>query len=361
MATTNAQTKAGTSIKKWALLLGFFAILGGTSWITGQYSARLFTPNKGLVADSQALDFGSAYETSIFTWKLPITNQGREPVQVARFLTSCRCLKVVPESVTIAAGETINLELQFDLRLAEKQRQSDFHTSIIPQIEGSYPQQSGWRVTGKVLKALDVNRTNIELGELYPDSTSREGSVEIRPLVPLADFHATSANNKIDISVQKLPNIEGYKVYVRPQENLPIGHLSDTLQLHYVLKGHDETFQKAISVNGSIYGDVNAFPRVIVFGSGNKGEQMETDVTIASRSQSPFEILKIKTEPGTTVKKLQPTRANGEASFQFQVIQQFDTPGNQQSKLTVHIQNTSNPSTRESIEIPIQYYVLSQN
>jgi hypothetical protein len=62
--------------------------------------------DNGLVVSPERLDFGLTWESSEFTWMLPIENRRREAVEIEQFVPGCDCVMVDPQSLVIPAGET---------------------------------------------------------------------------------------------------------------------------------------------------------------------------------------------------------------------------------------------------------------
>ncbi len=109
-----------------------------------------------------SLDFGEAVEDSQFKWTIQIANQSSKDIKIERFLSSCSCTSLEPETVRVPANGKAQVQVTLDLRYGrsegEKPTQRDFEVALAPILTGSNRLPPDWRIYGKVRRLLTVPR-----------------------------------------------------------------------------------------------------------------------------------------------------------------------------------------------------------
>jgi hypothetical protein len=104
----------------WSFLLLFCVVVAGcsrkqeTPAPAASASAAVVGPQ--LVADALEHDFGEVDAGAVLEHEFVLRNQGSEPVQVTRVVTSCECLKANAETAEVPGGGEFRLKLTLDTK-----------------------------------------------------------------------------------------------------------------------------------------------------------------------------------------------------------------------------------------------------
>ncbi len=145
------------------------------------------------------LDLGEIWEAKQHAHELPIENRTRQPVTITQFATSCGCISVVPDSLTLAPSETRRVTVNVDtghrgaVDMGKPIR--DFASRVTPLVESPgggrrqpaasthQNQLSEWTLKGKVR-----SRVTFDLAELSFGSQRLRGDTRV-PRKTIATVH----------------------------------------------------------------------------------------------------------------------------------------------------------------------------
>ncbi|MCI0377420.1 MAG: DUF1573 domain-containing protein [Gemmataceae bacterium] len=97
--------------RTWPILL-LGTIAAAAYWL----SERSKDAPTVLVVDAKELNFGEAWETKEFHWKIKITNVSEKALKIREFGASCACIVSEPKSLSLAPNETAEVKLLLDFK-----------------------------------------------------------------------------------------------------------------------------------------------------------------------------------------------------------------------------------------------------
>lgn len=144
-----------------AFLLSIVTVAAFVPQITNKTNA-LENPDYSQILSiaSESQDFGVVWETDYFEWPVTIQNDSQHEISVGRFIASCSCTSITPQSVVVPARGTATVHARLDLSLSENVRGLDgrfmtkFQVDIDPVVGGCACHHDGWTITGTVRHAL---------------------------------------------------------------------------------------------------------------------------------------------------------------------------------------------------------------
>jgi|GEM_PF-107515 len=226
--------------------------LEGVGWV----QAGQETPPEIAISLAEGGDFGTVWSQAEFEWPFKLRNDGPGEVVIERFELSGGCVRVVPDSLVLAAGETVELKATLDL-LAKEVEETQFPTrkveaTIVPTIAGSAAPEKkhpGWTLRGKARNPLTVEQQSLDFGEVTVDETVLQGeplgtkSVLVTLHQPVVELIAESDAATVEITpIKYSPYVvtkcaqchgryESARLDIRPRETLPDGEFSADVRL----------------------------------------------------------------------------------------------------------------------------------
>jgi Protein of unknown function (DUF1573) len=303
-------------------------------WL-GSVSGRPTLPNGGLVIAAQYLDFGTVWEDSRMSLKIPIKNTSALPVEVLDLVTSCACTSLKPRGLKIGPGETqeIDLELNLSQRAVDQDwNQNQLAVKIAPTIKGAQVRQIGWSITGQVKKLLSVLPPNLVLrddivrGRISTPTTARViSTLPLDELVVRCD--ATNAN------VEVTGGPQDFQIEITPQSDLPFGFFGFDMQLQP--KRSAETLPgKSIRVEGFMHQKVEAVPSKIALGALPVGAVTAQTLVLVSRNDKRFQVQSWEASGGDVIIEQISAKESEGNSVAFKITESIRNLGKQESTVS---------------------------
>lgn len=309
-----------------------------------------------LVVDADKLDFGETWDNRDFRWVLPIRNTSSQVVEISDFGTSCDCTKVSPRSLSIPAGATVAVEMQFNLlRAPDARSRSPAASTPLPAspkslplanemsdvrdvqfavtafigtgtaaAESARPQTVNWQLRGKVRSAIRLSHSAIFFGEhsdRYVQISVPE--IEVIELTPLMTIETEVSDNSfvVERMERSVEDSSIFKIALTPRRQLPLGTFKFELSL--VPRQPDGRRLPAVTVpvEGRVVTDVQPVPTAaLLLGAHPVGTQIEEVVELASLTEQTFEIERVLTAPGTIATVQHQPGAKGKTCLLRQTI-----------------------------------------
>lgn len=254
---------------------------------------------EGLFIPPDRLDFGRVWESSEFSWVLPVENCQQRDVLIDEFITSCTCTNVEPRSVLVPSGQTREVRLALDLTQGPPSTpaahsEHAFEVAIGPKVRDGKSPAAGdrWVVRGTVRPLLHLERPAVHFGdlsELTPTVSSRH--TRVTSVIPLKSLMVTSDPLLLPAVVQRVPGDgEQFELTVSvppPPRPGPIQH--DIVLAAGLDTG--EVVKKTVRVTGRVVKDCQCSPPEAALGARLVGETAEESLTLYSLTQRPLELV----------------------------------------------------------------------
>ena len=319
-ATHPDHTAALPRFVRW---LAFGAAAFGIALAVGTWCADLADAQRAapLTVEAEFLDFGEAWaQDTEFRWELPITNNGKEPISVLRFETSCGCTSINPQTLSIEPGdiETVSLTLDLTHQLDDDgEKARVFGVDIRPILASRSTAPVVWRVEGNVSDAFTMVPALIDFGNrLVHGQANVPRSVSVKYQEPLESL-IVEWDRRFGTIVAKLSNDDKRRFTITAELNpeLPVGSFDYRVAIRANTANGQSLPPLPLRVLGKVRQAVVVIPEVLHFGIVDKGEPVVLPVTLSSLDESPFSVKSVSAGLNVTVK---PVRGS-EHSFEVVV------------------------------------------
>jgi hypothetical protein len=313
---------------------------------------------------SSELDLGEVWEERSYVHRLRIQNTSGADAEIDRFEVGCRsCMKVVPESARIPAGQAVTVELVFDLT---QRSLRDFGSAarplsnmLAPVIRGR-PVSRGsdekpWTVLGIIKSRVTVDSPALDFGE-----SLIQGQDPI-PLRLRATLHESSGNlvaqtDSSRFSIQLTPvdcHPQQVDVLITPKPDLPLGPFEAQLHLELARQDGKHLPAAVVTITGSVQPEVRLLPARLVLGARPIGSEADETVVIQAPPGRAVNVARIDIDsPDLQVK---PTSVAGIPEGRaFRVIQTFTRAGDQRSTAKFHVREADRPV--RVVEMEVAYH-----
>jgi hypothetical protein len=343
------------------LLIGSAAVSAAfTSW---PRSILRFSPSsQGLIVSEKYLHFGEVLEDDDFRWSLLIENPTQDTVEIERFTSSCDCLAVMPEALTIAPGEKAKVQLTINLTVGAPRPEDDpaykdVEVQIVPQIsKPDWPVQRAWGIRGRVRRIVSLS----------PDRLNFETSPEGKPLpskIVIATAHIPL--ERMDVSCSPVlgsvqvtrpeANSNVFRLAITPHSDLPPGHFRFLVRLQPVSTSLSRKLPSVkVPVEGVVLGEYRTLPESLLLGPRFVGESVTESVVICSASNKPFDVqgVNVSSDDTRAVAERQ-----GDLGARYRITQQISKPGKQEPSVVFTILTED----KDTVKVPlyINYVGLS--
>lgn len=297
---------------KIAAVLFFVASCGATYWFS-QPAGNEDSGKLPLVVEETDLDFGEVWETKTFPWKVKIQNVSASPVGIKRFLSTCACALIKPESLVIPPGGEGQIELILDLSeafwkdridLPESKRAFEVWLSPIVDGAGSLPSNTHWLVKGEVKRALSVkpHQVSFETTGAF-NANNPVARIDVRSRIGLQGLNVDTTPAYLFTAITNPCDDYGkaFQILLYLKEPFKHGAARGTIKLTPISNVHMNIPAMEIPIDGAILGDIQIVPATIFLGTAKVGDTLEETVIARSRSAQPFEFAKPKDSPGTVI------------------------------------------------------------
>lgn len=188
-------------------------------------------PSPRLDVPAAALDFGTVWETESHEHSLRLTNSGSAPAEVAGWSTSCGCVGVSPDRLTLLPGETKPVVVTLNLLAARRGDDAvrPIEQVIAARLSGNAEQK--WVVTGKAKSFLRPlpDAAPSPQSELAPSSEPFLIPLDFR--IPVRTVAASCDNPLVTARVMARQGSDGHVVEVKLKDGLPVGRYPFTLAI----------------------------------------------------------------------------------------------------------------------------------
>lgn len=337
-----------------------FCVLVGVAvtWLV-QSSVLTVVAGSQLQVDPTCENFGTVWEQSDFRWRLKIHNSTRNEIKIARFITSCNCAAVEPESLALPPGKWTEVLVKLDLRSFNEETATDgaqeFATQIIPVLKGTKPPHPAWIVRGEVRRAFRVQPRFLTFGEaLVEGEPFPSGMIRVVPLANVSNFDAKSTDPQVaSVEVETTTEPCGYLIRVCPDPSVSAG----LYRFHVAVTANSEscnsTVRASIPVVVRVLPDLQIVPPSLSFGILQSDECIEETIVLRSRTGKAFELVGIEVQEGEGV-FVEPLM-HSEAEASFRVRQVGVAPRSQNSVVRFIVEQACVTLHHEAI-LRINYY-----
>jgi hypothetical protein len=290
--------------RHWAVILG--ALLGGALFGVWQGQSRIVaeSENARLEIAPEFLDFGEAWEQDAFPWTVSMHNPTRRDIRISRFATSCDCTSIDPQSVTVPAGQSIDVRLTFDLSSPKSSDAQEsprpFSVRLVPTVADPLPPLKGWTIEGQVRRAYFVEPPRIAFGDSLIAGQPYEPQFAIvMTEIPLATLTAeTDAPELARASLQPLSaDSSTHELRVEPVDSVPVGFHRFHVLLNGVTARGEEIPTATLDILMRVVSDIQPVPGHAAFGSLGLRDSAEETVALSSRTDAGFEVVEVIDSP----------------------------------------------------------------
>lgn len=323
----------------------------GMFWLGWQ--AR--TLNNGLVAPEESLDFGDVWESNSFHWTFPIENRTDKQVKILRLATSCSCVSVSPQSMTLKAEEKADIHLILDLTRKQSELSLSirpFEVQIIPLVEGGIAHQRGWTIRGNVRSAISLSPSYYNLGDVLVTGKRIVKEAIVTAHIPLGSLSATSNSRMVSTKITNRNEDKTFQLDIIVFTNLEIGPLRAEARLHPIAVNGQPFPEVVVPIYGTVVEDVQSMPSSVVFGVQSVKKRAEAIICLNSRQRISFEVLTIHNPIGAHVEPIT-MRALPE-SRAFRVIQDITQKGIVSDEIVFKLRSQNGRAMK--LTVPVFYY-----
>jgi hypothetical protein len=255
-----------------------------------------------LTVNEADLNFGRVWATHQFPWKLHVTNNSSQPVNIERIEASCICTIVGPNRVIVPPHSTAEVAVNINLVGAVHHKPAlepqPFEVHFQPLIVGATPGSVVWTLRGEVVSAIEKLPASLDFGEWV------EGNTESPPRS--AQVLLAHGKDKIEI------DLETQEVTVRMDRNeenpalrsMELAFSQEPTPGRFRLPAMVRVFgpngepkgRYSFHLVGRVVEDIYIDPPSLAFGIVEPGARVGGTLTINSHSGKLFEVLDIKAQ-----------------------------------------------------------------
>jgi hypothetical protein len=255
-----------------------------------------------LTVSPECLNFGEVWEDKQFKWVLSIANPEASEVRIDEFSSSCSCTAVNPESLTIPARQSRNVELVIDLtpnpigKTGADVQDLEFGVRAASKRDGALSSIGQWRVRGKVKPVIVASQLVVDFGRQSDRARPLPAHhVKISTRAPVREFASACSTPLFFAEIHAVKGLTNeYELVVHPDGKIPIGLYRFEVELTATLeKG---VARRKIPIRTEIAADIQAIPPTIHFGVRSQGEDCREAVTLHSMTGAKFRIADCRTD-----------------------------------------------------------------
>lgn len=327
-------------------------------------STKSVPQRSSLEIESDHLNFGMAYAQRGYPWTLPVTNHSSQVVKIKEIKSSCACTALEPRCLNIPPGGTE--EINVTLNLTQKDEKTaelpirPFLARLLPIIEGRRLGDIVWELRGNVSNELRLNPTSVLYGQtsLVRGRPIPTKTVNLESTKPLKSVEASCDNSMGSVTVvPRGRDNRRYEIAVSPNEELPLGRFQFRIPA-IATTSHDERLPPLyLYVRGTIYPDIQAFPRELSLGQQYLNRPVVADVVLASARREAFAVMEV--QHGHDVASVAPQNSEASHKHGFTVTVVPTGVAQQESHLDFIIQKPGAEPQR--VAVRIRYYVFDES
>jgi hypothetical protein len=285
-------------------ILATFSAAGASAIWLGRITNRAARENGRLVISDQALDIGDVWSQKDFRWTLPIENKGSAQVHVQKFLASCGCVAIEPQSFSLAPGATRKINLTMDLTRVDavgdpsESISRAFRICLAALTESTVGSTlTRWTLTGKVKSLLTLPNGDhtVHLGaaeQLIVGRPFPARNLSLKSTIPLHSVSVGANPTTVDASATVSPESDSSLVLLRiaPRQDLPAGPFESNLSLVATTASGQTLPPTDILVKGVVHSDIAFTPEMYSFAPAPVGATVNGEVVVFSRTGRPFRL-----------------------------------------------------------------------
>ncbi|MFQ5730909.1 MAG: DUF1573 domain-containing protein [Planctomycetaceae bacterium] len=282
---------------RWLWVVG---VLVALSALGGYFSQRRKTwVDRGPIEiAAEQLDFGLVPVQKRFQWTVSLKNISDRTLRVTELAASCDCTSIAPNAVSLAPGETEDIQLTLDLQppISEgaTRRIRPFSVNLTATIEGGRIPGRVWTISGQVRSPLKVSPSKVDFGEsLVEGAPFKPMSVVVESHEPCSELAASCNDRRVALTVAKVDGLPNrFRVSVFPSTKLPVGWHEFTIDLAPVLASGHNQVTVSIPVVARVVPEFGFAPATGHLGGVERGQTLIETATLFSRRKREFIVSK---------------------------------------------------------------------
>ncbi|HOW96821.1 MAG TPA: DUF1573 domain-containing protein [Kiritimatiellia bacterium] len=249
--------------------------------------------------------FGDQVNTQTIEHVFTLKNEGHATLLIGNVRPTCGCTVAQLSTSSLEPGAEATLAVKLDLR----GRSGAQYKQI--RVESNDPTQPTYTLTmtGAAIAEVQVNPPNLFLGRLRAEG-SATATVEIvtAPSTPLRVTGIASDNAVIGATAETVEEGHRYRLVVRTQPPLPVGHFLGRIT---VATDHPGAYSNlVVTVTGVVGGGLTVAPTEIVIGSTD-AQPLTRHIVLHSPDNVPFSLLGVEVPAGGITATVFPMGGSG--------------------------------------------------
>lgn len=311
-----------------------------------------------LSVDAESLQIGTVWAYTKIDWQLSIANKSKDDIHIGKFFTSCSCLAITPEAITVPSGQSRTIRIEIDatpkMQNSQQAEYEDFGVSLQPLVEldGRWKGIDEWRLQGKIRRLLNPSAATIvwdKQSELAGPLAQRTVSLASTALVN--SIEVKNAPKTMKIRVDKTGKT-AFAIAVEPQPGMSAGKYNYEIDFAARLADGKEIPAAKLSLICDICRDLAASPSSIHFGVCKIGDDRNETVVLHSLTAKKFKLVDVKAEGDG----LSSSR-NEAFPAAIEVHQKAMHLGDRAGRLLVTLENSE--KVRSELVLPVRYHGTS--
>lgn len=322
-------------------------------------SVRWWSPQPGLTVQPEYLHIGEVWAREQFPWTLPVRNATQDVVQVKRFESGCGCTAVKPTNLSLASGQTVDLDVTLDLtklfRPSNTGFEEDFLVEIIPVYVNVKPPHSGWRLHGRLRRPLAVSQTRLHFDEpLVAGKACPPRTLRVKLEDAGQDLRVSTDQSILNANMERSASSpREYLVAIQPLSGLGVGKFESVVRLGVTHRDKRRLVapESLVRVTGEVVPDIGALPQEIHFGTQPIATVLHTDLQIKSRSMRSFTIAAVVAGSNIVLEPSEQSFPMAASSFNFSLYFSPDQPGPNTSRAEFFVHDDAGRQTLVSVAV----------
>ncbi len=302
-----------------------------------------------LQVDASALEFRDIlWGGRSYTRHVTLQNASPHTVVVERFLTSCGCIDVSPDSLELPPGATADVHVSVDLKdFMPTHFEETFIGSVVPVLQPPLESQA-WRISGRTRTVFQLSESQLDFDFDYGHDTRHASKqLQIRNLSGRGQVFAYCDQSGVSVSLASSQEKQwDYILTATPPAGLPIGeHRFDVnLQILEMAEGQWAPSQDlpttSVPVRLAVAPPVRVDPDTVLLGIGKVGEVLVETVTVGTTDGSVCKVVSTDVSGSTSlaVRRIASTGEDEPESMSFEISQILSDPGTCRSTVTFSVQ-----------------------
>lgn len=278
-------------IKCIILVIAFIFGLGKVLVMSVSADDALIDPagEPNIIFEEYLYDFGQADRGETITHIYKFKNSGKKKLIISKVRSSCGCMAALLSDKEIPPGGTGQVEVKFD---TGRRRGKQMHTVYVHSNDPDEPLVK-LNLSGTVKTYVTISPTRIYLGSI------RKGKGTIKRInifegeEGLKIIKTEPSSKYLFAEVFQMASGKGgdYEVIVALSPETPIGPIKEQITIY---TNNLKRPRIEILIRGEVKGDIEIFPKSLLFGSVKKKDTPSRQVIILTRSSGDLKIEKVE-------------------------------------------------------------------